>query len=330
MFSRPMRPSSDDHPMDVRSQRETSDLQTSGLSRRAFIAVSLTTAVASSTPLFSVEPDRSLIERRIPSTGQMIPVIGLGTSGSFEVGIGAPERDPLAGVLAGFFAAGGSMIDTSPMYSSAEAVLGDLLTSEMQSKAFIATKVWTRGEREGVIQMTRSMELLRRKKIELMQIHNLLDVETHLKTLRRWKEEGRIRYVGITHYTVDAYPKLMEIIEREPIDFVQFNYSATTTAAEERLLPMCADKGVAVIVNRAFDDGKIFARLKDRPLPAWAADIDCRSWAQLLLKFVISHPAVTCVIPATGKIRNLEDNLAGARGRLPDSQQRRRIVEAVA
>ena len=178
--------------------------------------------------------------------------------------------------------------------------------------------------------MTRSMELLRRKKVELMQVHNLLDFDVHLKTLRRWKEEGRIRYIGITHYTVDAYPKLMDIITREPIDFVQFNYSATTTAAEQRLLPLCAERGVGVIVNRAFDDGKIFARLKERPLPSWASEIDCSSWAQLLLKFVISHPAVTCVIPATGKLRNLEDNLGAARGRLPDSRQRQMIVEAVA
>ncbi len=272
----------------------------------------------------------ALIHRRIPSSGESIPVIGLGTSGPFEVGIDAKEREPLAAVLESFFEAGATMIDTSPMYSSAETVLGDLLTADMQAKAFIATKVWTRGEREGLVQMTRSMELLRRKKVELMQVHNLLDFEVHLKTLRRWKEEGRIRYIGITHYTVDAYPKLMDIIEREPIDFVQFNYSATTTAAEQRLLPLCADKGVAVIVNRAFDDGKIFARLKDRPLPAWAGDIDCRSWAQLLLKFVISHPAVSCVIPATGKLRNLEDNLGAARGRLPDLRQRQMIVEAVA
>jgi diketogulonate reductase-like aldo/keto reductase len=272
----------------------------------------------------------ALIQRRIPSSGESIPVIGLGTSGPFEVGIDTKERDPLSAVLTGFFAAGATMIDTSPMYSSAEAVLGDLLTPDMQSKAFIATKVWTRGEREGLAQMTRSMELLRRKKVELMQVHNLLDFDVHLKTLRRWKEEGRIRYIGITHYTVDAYPKLMDIITREPIDFVQFNYSATTTAAEQRLLPLCAERGVGVIVNRAFDDGKIFARLKERPLPSWASEIDCSSWAQLLLKFVISHPAVTCVIPATGKLRNLEDNLGAARGRLPDSRQRQMIVEAVA
>lgn len=283
-------------------------------------------AASSSTATTAAE---SLIRRPIPASGELLPVIGLGTSGAFEVGIDARERDPLAAVLRGFFDAGATLIDTSPMYSSAESVLGEMLSAPMQSAAFIATKVWTRGEREGIAQMTRSMELLRRKKVELMQVHNLLDLEVHLRTLRRWKDEGRIRYIGITHYTVESHERLAEIIEREPLDFVQFNYSATTTAAEERLLPLCADKGVAVIVNRAFDDGRIFARLQGRPLPPWAGEIGCTSWAQLLLKFVIGHPAVTCVIPATGKLRNLEDNLAAARGALPDERQRRAISSFV-
>ncbi|NBO74535.1 MAG: aldo/keto reductase, partial [Gammaproteobacteria bacterium] len=277
------------------------------LNRRHFIESSVAAAATAAVATAALPAaagvalsGEGLIRRRIPSSGEMLPVIGLGTSGPFEVGVDARDREPLAAVLSGFFEGGATVIDTSPMYSSAESVLGELLNPEMQSRAFIATKVWTRGAREGVTQMTRSMELLRRKKVELMQVHNLLDLDVHLPTLRRWKEEGRIRYLGITHYTVESHARLAEIIEREPIDFVQFNYSATTTAAEARLLPLCADKGVAVLVNRAFDDGKIFSRLKDRPLPAWAADIACTSWAQLLLKFVISHPAVTCVIPATG------------------------------
>lgn len=299
------------------------------LDRREFLlAATAAGAAAASSALPAADP-QSLIRRPIPKSGELLPVIGLGTSGSFEVGIDAGERDPLAAVLGEFFVAGATLIDTSPMYSSAETVLGDLLTPAMQSTAFIATKVWTRGEREGIAQMTRSMELLRRKKIELMQVHNLLDLEVQLRTLRRWKDEGRIRYLGITHYTVESHERLAEVIEREPLDFVQFNYSATTTAAEQRLLPLCADKGVAVIVNRAFDDGKIFARLQDRPLPPWAGEIGCTSWAQLLLKFVIAHPAVTCVIPATGKLRNLQDNLAAARGPLPDARQRRAISAAV-
>ncbi|MFM2109229.1 MAG: aldo/keto reductase [Gammaproteobacteria bacterium] len=307
------------------------------LNRRHFIESSVAAAATAAVATAALPAaagvalsGEGLIRRRIPSSGEMLPVIGLGTSGPFEVGVDARDREPLAAVLSGFFEGGATVIDTSPMYSSAESVLGELLNPEMQSRAFIATKVWTRGAREGVTQMTRSMELLRRKKVELMQVHNLLDLDVHLPTLRRWKEEGRIRYLGITHYTVESHARLAEIIEREPIDFVQFNYSATTTAAEARLLPLCADKGVAVLVNRAFDDGKIFSRLKDRPLPAWAADIACTSWAQLLLKFVISHPAVTCVIPATGKLRNLQDNLAAGRGPLPDAEQRKAIVAAVA
>jgi diketogulonate reductase-like aldo/keto reductase len=162
-----------------------------------------------------------------------------------------------------------------------------------------------------------------------MQVHNLLDLDVHLRTLRRWKAEGRIRYIGITHYTVASQETLAEIIRREPIDFVQFNYSATTTAAENTLLPLCADRGVATIVNRAFDDGKIFARLRGKALPGWAADIGCSSWAQVLLKYVISHPAVTCVIPATGKVTNLQDNLAAGRGPLPDAELRRTIAATV-
>jgi aryl-alcohol dehydrogenase-like predicted oxidoreductase len=307
-------------------------LRSSDLDRRRFLAgaAALAASMQSLGTACAAADAGGLIRRRIPVSGEWLPVIGLGTSGPFEVGPDPRERQPLAAVLQAFFADGGTFIDTSPMYSSAEAVLGDLLTADMQSRAFIATKVWTRGEREGVRQMSRSMQLLRRSRVDLMQVHNLLDLDIQLRTLRRWKEEGRIRYLGITHYTVESHALLAEIIEREPIDFVQFNYSATTRAAERRLLPLCADKGVAVIVNRAFDDGKIFAQLRDRPLPPWAAELRCTSWAQLLLKFVISHPAVTCVIPATGKARNLEDNLAAGRGPLPDATQRRLIAETVA
>jgi diketogulonate reductase-like aldo/keto reductase len=306
--------------------------------RRQFLHASVVTAAAS-TSLGLVAVTRAhaqgaagaaaLITRKIPSTGEAIPVIGLGTSGPFEVGTDAAARAPLAGVLEGFFAGGGTLLDTSPMYSTAEDVLGDLLTPAMQQRAFVATKVWTRGEQEGIAQMTRSAQRMKRKVLDLVQVHNLLDLDVHLRTLRRWKDEGRVRYIGITHYTVAAQAELAAIVAREKLDFVQFNYSATSPEAERRLLPLCADRGVATLVNRAFDDGKVFAKLKDRPLPPWAAEIDCSSWAQLLLKFVVSHPAVTCVIPATGKARNLRDNLGGGHGRLPDAQQRRAIVAAV-
>jgi aryl-alcohol dehydrogenase-like predicted oxidoreductase len=270
----------------------------------------------------------ALIARRIPSSGEAIPVIGLGTSGSFEVGESEADRAPLKEVLDAFFAAGGRLIDTSPMYSTAERVLGSLLTPTMHGRAFLATKVWTRGERAGIEQMTRSAELLKTPRLDLIQIHNLLDLDTHLKTLRQWKEEGRVRYIGITHYTVSAHEDLARVMGREKLDFVQFNYSPLTRDAEKRLLPLAADRGVAVLVNRPFEDGALFERVRGKPLPSWAADIDATSWGQVALKFIAAHPAVTCIIPATGKVNHLQDNLGGGRGRLPDTRQRDEIARA--
>ncbi len=280
-------------------------------------------------PAASAAAGSAAIRRAIPASGELLPVIGLGTSGPFEVGSDAAARAPLAEVLGAFFDGGSTLIDTSPMYSTAEAVLGELLTPAQQRRAFIATKVWTRGEQEGIAQMTRSLQLMKRERVELMQVHNLLDLDTHLRTLRRWQEQGRIRYVGITHFTVAAQAEVAAIVEREPLDFVQINYSATTPQAAERLLPLCADRGVATLINRAFDDGRIFARLRGRPLPGFAPELGCTSWAQLLLKFVIAHPAVTCVIPATGKVAHLRDNLAAGRGPLPDAALQRAIRDAV-
>ncbi len=273
--------------------------------------------------------EAAMIRRTIPSSGETLPVIGLGTSGPFEVGEGSVARAPLTAVLDAFFAGGGTLVDTSPMYSSAEDVLGGLLTVAQQSQCFLATKVWTDGRDSGVEQMERSMARLERRPLDLIQVHNLRDLDTQLATLREWKTEGRVRYLGITHYTVASHDELARVIEREKLDFVQLNYSALTRDAESRLLPLAADRGVAVIVNRAFEDGKVFARLKDKPLPGWAAEIDAASWAQVLLKYVVAHPAVTCVIPATGKVKNQIDNLGGGRGRLPDTALRRKIVEAV-
>jgi aryl-alcohol dehydrogenase-like predicted oxidoreductase len=272
--------------------------------------------------------------RRIPSSGETLPAIGLGTSGPFEVGAEESARAPLRDVLQTFFDAGATLIDTSPMYSTAESVLGQLLTPEQQAKVFVATKVWTPGSggaavQKGVEQMQRSMALLKHKRVELMQVHNLVDVDAHLGTLRRWKDEGRIKYFGVTHYTTSSYPDLISIVERERPDFVQFNYSVVTREAEKRLLPLCADRGVAVLVNRAFEDGNLFARVRNKPVPAWAADFGANSWAQIFLKFVLAHSAVTCVIPATGKVRNLVDNLGAGVGSLPDAKQRAQIITAL-
>ena len=315
------------------------------MDRRAFLAMGGLAAVSASgasgrnsaaplLPFAAAAASGQLLMRRIPSTGETLPAIGLGTSGPFEVGADAGARSPLREVLQAFFAAGASLIDTSPMYSTAEAVLGDLLTAEQQSKVFIATKVWTPGsgnaaEQKGVEQMQRSMALLKHKRVELMQVHNLVDLDEHLKTLHRWKAEGRIKYIGVTHYTTSSYPDLISIIEREKLDFVQFNYSVTTREAEKRLLPLCADRGVAVLVNRAFEDGNLFSQVRAKPVPPWATEFGANSWAQIFLKFVLAHPAVTCVIPATGKVRNLIDNLGAATGPLPDAKQREQIIQAL-
>jgi aryl-alcohol dehydrogenase-like predicted oxidoreductase len=318
------------------------------MDRRSFLAMGGVAAVAGAAPGSAHEigfphehlPDGTalplgpLLMRKIPSTGEAIPVIGLGTSGPFEVGAEASARAPLREVLRAFFAAGARLIDTSPMYSTAETVLGELLTTEQQSRIFIATKVWTAGagnagEQKGIEQMQRSMTLLKQPRIDLMQVHNLIDVDAHLKTLRRMKAEGKIRYIGVTHYTTSSYPDLIAILEKEKLDFVQFNYSVATRDAEKKLLPLCADKGVAVIVNRAFEDGNLFSRVQGKPVPTWAAEFGAQSWAQVFLKFVLSHPAVTCVIPATGKVRNLADNIGAAIGKLPDAAQRAQIVAAL-
>jgi aryl-alcohol dehydrogenase-like predicted oxidoreductase len=270
----------------------------------------------------------ALLTRKVPSSGEDLPVIGLGTSGPFEVGESATQRAPLAEVLTGFFAGGGRLIDTSPMYSSAESVLGELLTPAMRAHAVLATKVWTRGARSGIEQMTHSEKLLGSARLDLIQVHNLLDLKTQLRTLRTWRDAGRVRYIGVTHYTVSAHAELARVITREGVDFVQFNYSPVTRAAEAQLLPLAAERGVAVLVNRPFEDGALFRSVRDKPLPGWAGDIDAGSWGQLALKFIVSHPAVTCVIPATGKLEHLRDNLGGGRGRLPDTRQRAAIAAA--
>lgn len=272
----------------------------------------------------------ALITRKIPASAEELPIIGLGTSGPFEVDATEAERAPLREVLTGLFAAGARLIDTSPMYSTAEGVVGELLTTQMHERAFLATKVWTRGARSGVEQMTHSAQMLKTQRLDLIQVHNLLDLDTQLKTLRAWKDAGRVRYIGITHYTVGAHAQLARVLEREQFDFVQFNYSPVTRAAEQRLLPLAAERGVAVLVNRPFEDGELFQRVRGKALPPWAAELDAASWGQLALKFIAAQPAVTCIIPATGKLSHLQDNLGGGRGRLPDARQREAIAQAFA
>jgi diketogulonate reductase-like aldo/keto reductase len=269
----------------------------------------------------------AMLTRPIPSSGEAMPVIGLGTSQVFDVGADTAARQPLREVLRLLLEAGGKIIDTSPMYGRAEAVTGDLVAEAgVRSRIFLATKVWTTGREAGIAQMRRSAELLRTDVIDLIQIHNLQDWRTHLETLRQMKEKGQIRYIGITHYTTGSLLELARILQSEPgIDFVQCAYSLATRDAETRLLPVAAERKVAVIVNRPFEDGDMFRRVRGRALPEWAAEFDSASWAQLFLKYIFAEPAVTCAIPATSNPRHIEDDLKAGAGRLPDAKQRRQI-----
>jgi diketogulonate reductase-like aldo/keto reductase len=282
--------------------------------------------VAGAAPAVASSP--TMTRRLIPRSGETLPAVGVGTWRTFDVGGDAGARARLAEVLSLFFAAGGSVIDSSPMYGSAEEVVGDLLAGmQARAKAFLATKVWIEGRQAGVEQMRASLRKLKVGTIDLMQVHNLVDWETHLKTLKAWKAEGRVRYVGVTHYATAALEPLVRVVEREPIDFVQMAYSLEVTDAEKRLLPAAQARGVAVIVNRPFEEGVMFDKAKGKELPPWAADFDCRSWAQFFLKFILGHPAVTCVIPGTGKPEHMRDNAAAGMGRLPDAGERRRMLE---
>jgi len=270
-----------------------------------------------------------MLTRPIPSTGEPMPVIGLGTWRAFDVGADERARQPLREVLRLLIDAGGRMIDSSPMYGRAETVTGDLLAElAARSRAFLATKVWTTGRERGIEQMQRSAQLLRTEVIDLMQIHNLVDWRTHLASLRRLKDDGHIRYIGITHYTTGALPQLTQILAGEPdVDFVQLGYSLAMRAPETELLPVAAARGVAVIANQPLERGDLFRRVRGRYLPYWAQEFDCASWAQLFLKYVLAEPAVTCVIPATGNPEHMKDNLAAGFGRLPDARQRQQIRE---
>ncbi len=268
-----------------------------------------------------------MMTRPIPSTGEPMPVIGLGTWRAFDVGSDDTGQRQLRQVLQRLLDDGGRIIDTSPMYGRAEAVTGDLLAeSAARPRGFLATKVWTTGRERGIEQMRHSAQLLRTEIIDLMQIHNLVDWRTHLATLRRMKEEGRVRYIGITHYTTGALPELARILQAEPgIDFVQLGYSVAARAAETELLPIAVERGVAVIANQPLERGDLLRRVRRQALPDWAREFDCTSWAQLFLKYILAEPAVTCVIPATGNPDHMKDNLAAGLGSLPNARQREQI-----
>ncbi|MFC5497597.1 aldo/keto reductase [Caenimonas terrae] len=259
--------------------------------------------------------------RTIPASGAALPVVGCGTWIGFDVGSNPAALPQRAAVLDQLFGAGGRVIDSSPMYGSAEQVVGQLLDQAgSRARAFLATKVWTTGKRAGIESMERSMNLLRTDRIDLMQVHNLVDWRTHLETMRQWKDQGRISSIGVTHYTESAHPQLEDVLRTTPLDFVQLNYSLAARNAEKRLLPLAQERGVAVLVNLPFGGGSELRALRGRPLPAWAAEIGCASWNQVLLKFVLSQPAVTCVIPGTSNPAHMEDNAAAGTGVIPAPQ----------
>ena len=296
------------------------------LSRSALLAT--VAALGPLLPLLArgAEPLR---QRAIPATGEMLPVIGLGTSRTHDVQLDDDKMRTLLEVLRVLVEGGARVIDTAPSYGNADRVVGELVQrGDVRRQVFLASKVSATGRERGVAQIEKSFEALQTGVIDLIQVHNLQDTRTQLQLLRTLKEQGRIRYIGVTHYVESAHDRLLEVLKQEPVDFVQFNYSVSERNAERRLLPYCAEHGIATLINRPFTRGNLLSRVKGKPLPGWAAEIDAGSWAQLLLKFILAEPAVTTVIPATSNPRYMADNLMAGQGRLPDARQREMIVEA--
>jgi len=266
--------------------------------------------------------------RPIPSTGEQLPIIGLGTWQTFDVGSKPSKLGELEEILLTFLNRGGSLIDASPMYGTAEQVVGKLATwLGISSQLFMATKVWTTGKEEGIQQMNASMEKMNAKPMDLMQVHNLVDYKTQLATMEEWKLAGKIRYTGITHHSDMWHDAMEEVLQAYPVDFIQINYSILLGGAADSLLPMARDKGVAVIVNRPFEFGRLFRKVQQHPLPDWATEYQIRTWGQFFLKYIISHPAVTCVIPATSSLVHLRENMQAGEGELPDEKTRLRMAE---
>jgi diketogulonate reductase-like aldo/keto reductase len=270
----------------------------------------------------------TMLTRAIPSSSEKLPVIGLGTYSVFDLDLAPDKERQLSEVLSLFVKLGGRVVDSSPMYGRAEEVVGVLSSKlRLRDKLFFATKVWTRGKQAGIDSMERSMSRLQTKTIDLMQVHNLVDVSTQLATMREWKAQGRFRYIGITHYNASAFAEVEKLLSAEKLDFLQINYSIMEREAESRILPLAQERQVAVLINRPFGGGDLFSRVRTKPLPDWAKEFDCESWAQFFLKWIIAHPAATCAIPATNNPRHLEDNMRAGIGRLPTEEMRRRMTE---
>jgi diketogulonate reductase-like aldo/keto reductase len=298
--------------------------------RRRFLTATSALACAAAGAPVRASTAAARLERPIPSTGEKVPAIGLGTWITFDAGYQPGARDPLLPVMRGFLASGGTLVDSSPMYGSAEAVVGDLWSQLRRPPMFSATKIWTLGRGAGMAQVERSMKLWGVERLDLVQVHNLLDWRTHLATLEAMKREGRIRYVGVTTSHGSRHDELERIMRERRLDFVQFTYSVADRDADARLLPLARDRGIAVIANRPFDGGHLFTRVRGKPLPGWAREIDCANWAQAFLKFIVAHPAVTCAIPATSDPAHLAENMGALAGALPDAGLRARIVRDTA
>lgn len=299
------------------------------LSRRQFIKrFGLLAAGMTLMPKVAFSQTRKPITHAIPSSGERIPVIGMGTSRTFDAGSDPAMMAQLGQVLQAFFANGGTVIDSSPMYGSAEMVVGKLLkTIPDKGNLFAATKVWTYGRQSGIDQMRKSMQLMGVGVMDLMQIHNLRDWKIHLPTLREWKEAGNIRYIGITTSHGRFHTELMQIMRTEELDFVQFSYNIGNRTVEDSLLPLAADRGMATLINRPFQRGSLFRKVKGKRLPEWASEFDCETWGQFFLKYIASHPAVTNVIPATSKVHHMVDNMGANFGRLPSPSLRKRMEQ---
>ncbi len=295
------------------------------ISRRDFLKTACAGSLAiGALPETVLAMTDNVIKKRIPASGEELSIIGMGTSRTFTH---ATPMKQLGEVLQVFFDNGGELIDSSPMYGPAEGIVGELLeTTNNTSALFAATKVWTKGREQGVDQMNRSMELMGVKVMDLMQIHNLKDWQVHLKTLRNWKEQGKIRYLGITTSHGRFHDELEAIMKKEPLDFIQLTYNIDNRITDERLLPLAQDKGIATLINRPYQRGYLFEKVKGKPLPPWASDIDCASWGQFFLKYIAGNPAVTCIIPATTKVKHMADNMGAGKGRIPDAAMRKRML----
>ena len=295
--------------------------------RRAFLRLG---AGLAALPLARAAPaanNPAILTRPIPASGKPLPIIGLGSWLTFDVGLSERGRARSAEIIRAFLLRGGGLIDSSPMYGSAEAVIGASLQRLGPAPSlFAASKVWIVGRALGVYQMEQSRALWQAPRFDLMQIHNMLNWRAHIETLKAWRAQGRVRYIGITTSHGRRHARLEQALLAEDFDFVQLTYNIVDREAERRLLPLAKEKGIAVIANRPFQRGALFERVRQRPLPGWAAEIDCANWAQFFLKFIVSHPAVTSAIPATSQLAHLHENMGAAYGRLPDAGQRARMA----